>query len=223
MEDITTVPNSRIRSNAILYKEENRIFNMAGDLIPDIEGNKGMVEEYDFKTKELLNRYFVASGFFTAYPFEPDIALLAKPLELSEQYWLGNTIAVKPLERELALEGARALHMVALTEENRTDEDKDGQEQCEIYLSLQEDMLFVKAVDHSISYIYFIGGKHRYYADLTGTYQTMDIFREKVFQIPFWLKDMANDTYQVYYDYKDGLYDSGSRFTVGDELYSKEP
>lgn len=222
MEDITTVPNSRIRSNAILYKEEKRIFNMAGDLLPDIEGNKGMVEEYDFETKELLNRYFVKSGFFTAYPFEPDIEAQARPLPLSEEYWLGDTIAIKPFDKELDLASAKHLHMVALTEENKTDEDGDEKEQCEIFLNFQEDMLFVKAVDHSISYIYFIGEQYRYYADLTGTYQTMDIFRDKVYQIPFWLKDLKKDTYQVYYDYKDGLYNSGSRFTVGDVLYSKE-
>lgn len=223
----TQCPNSRIRSNAILELEQNRIFNMGGDLVPDIEEKKGIVEEYNYETGELLNRFFVKPGFFTAYPFRPDAQACSQPMELDYDYMWGTTIPLLPYEDELDTANAKQLGLmdegdehVSSDEEETTfvkgtfGEDKTEHRENEIAIHFQEDILFVKTMDHRISYIYFVGEHHKYYVDLTGTYQTMDIFRDKIYEIPFWLKEIAADTYHIYYHYKEDLYDSEAEFTI---------
>lgn len=243
MEHTTKCPNSRIRSNAILELEQGRIFNMAGDLVPDLEGNKGIIEEYDYETGEPYNQWYVKPGFFTAYPFLPEGNALEATIPEETQYWQGSTIPVQPFSEKLDFSNVQKLdyQQVALDSDERIQSDEEESEgenlseeenpseetsavaeeekEKEIEIHFQEDVLFVKAVDHSISYIYFIGKKHSYYVDLTGTYQTMDIFRDKIYEIPLWLKDMEKDTYHIYYRYKEGLFDSEADFTISEEMY----
>lgn len=245
MEHITTCPNSRIRSNAILELKQGRIFNMGGDLVPDIEGSKGIIEEYDYESGEVMNQYFVKPGFFTAYPFQPDVSAMAVPMKEDYNYWVGSTIPVVPHTENLDIANAKQLAICnpyesgeerVISDEgeenNFTEFSENGEEmdsdvvidaadvkEKEIDIHFQEDVLFVKAVDHSISYIYFLGEDKQYYVDLTGTYQTMDVFRNKIYEIPFWLKDMENGTYHIYYRYKDELYDSEEEFTISNNMY----
>lgn len=220
---ITQVENSRIRSIAILEMEKNRIFNMAGDLIPPIDDSHGMVEEYDYKENRLINRYYIKPGFFTAYPFLPNFNNLSRPLEIDLDYWKGTTLEMKPWDESLQpgkadfFGEAKLLGRMKGEDADEIRESIDGEvkgEEKEIMLRFQEDLLLMEAVDHSVSYVYLVGKKRTYYADLTGTYQTKDFYNDKVYEVPFWLKDMDSDTYHVYYKYKGELYDSGEEFTL---------
>lgn len=213
---ITQVDNSRIRSLAILEYEKNRIFNMAGDLLPPVEDSHGMVEEYDYKENSLINRYYVKTGFFTAYPFTPNFNNLSRPLETDMDYWRGTTIEMKPYEGSLLTGDAKKLGGMKDedAEENSKSIGGEKGEEKEIMLRFQEDLLLMSAVDHSVSYIYLVGKNRTYYADLTETYQTKDFYRNTVYEVPFWLKDVEEDTYHVYYKYNGELYDSEQEFTI---------
>lgn len=214
---LTQVENSRIRSIAILELEKNRIFNMAGDLLPPVDDSHGMVEEYDYKENALINRYYVKPGFFTAYPFEPNFNNLSRPLEINLDYWKGTTIEMKPYEGSLTFGEAKTLGSMKGEDKDEIRESIDGEdkgEEKEIMLRFQEDLLLMEAIDHSVSYVYLVGKKKTYYADLTGTYQTKDFYKDKMYEIPFWLKDLNMDTYHIYYEYGGELYDSEEEFTL---------
>lgn len=222
MEHTTPVPNSRIRSNAILVHDQKRIFNMAGDLIPALDDAHGMVEEYDFETNKLLNRFYVKPGFFTAYPFVPYSDSIAEPLGLNDHYLAGTTIAIQPYDKELDITKAKkfTLHKIESESENADLDDDDMTiRDKDIETRLMEDILLVKAQDHTIDEIYLAGSKNLYYIDLTATYQTMDKFKKTIYEIPFWLKDMPEDTYHIYYNYNKELYDSEEEFTLKSRMY----
>lgn len=222
--------NSRIRSNAILEADKNRLFNMAGSLEPKIDEAYGMVEEYDFEKSELLNRWFVKTGFFTAYPFEPDVNALSSPMEIESEYWKGTTLKMEPYNGELVTDGAKKLGFIenADSEEIMKDlesEESDGEIEedegegeirkvKETRTRFQEDLLLVECMDHVVSYVYLKGENLIYRGDLTGTYQTKDFQKEKVYEIPFWLKDIEEGSYHIYYDCSGELFDSEEEFRI---------
>lgn len=229
----TKMNNSRIRSNAIIEIDKNRLFNMAGSLEPKIDGAYGMVEEYNYEKSELLNRWYVNPGFFTAYPFKPDVNSLSLPMEADSEYWKGTTLSMEPYEGELPVNEAKKLGFVENndseeimqdleSEEARTDksgEDTDTKEggsqgTKEIKVRFQEDILLVESMDHVISYVYLKGKKKTYRGNLTGTYQTKDFQKDKVYEIPFWLRELEDDTYHIYYDCYGEFYDSEDEFTL---------
>lgn len=57
------------RSNAIFVEEDRRLYIMAGFLVPEIDGNLGLIREVDFDTEEILSEYYVKPGFFRAHDF----------------------------------------------------------------------------------------------------------------------------------------------------------
>lgn len=194
MEDMVTVDNSRIRSNCIYDRENGRIFNMAGDLVPEIKENKGKIEEYDMQSKELLARYYIKTGFFTAYPFEPDLPAYEKPMEADVNYWTGSTPIMTPCEKQLLLDQAQL--------------------DAAFEVRFQEDMLLVTMVDHGMDYLYLVSEEQCYVCDLTNTYQTMKIFEDKVYDIPFWLKDIKSGAYQIYYEKSEKLFATQKEFKI---------
>ncbi len=227
LEKCVRVPNSRIRSNVILEYDKRRIFNHGADLIPPIDGNNGVIEEYDYDTGELLNQYFVKPGYFTAYEFKPDIQSLADSILSKDNYVVGETIPVESLNERPDISNPKQLEV-----KDQDDEEEDyfpeeaypGQfKKAAIYASImkkdidikfQEDILFVKLTDHTVDYIYFLGDKEDYYIDLTTTYQTDSKFVGKIYEVPFRLNKMKGGTYHIYYKYKGEIYDSEDEFTI---------
>ena len=221
MYHTTQVSNSRIRSNSILDYKKKRIFNMAGDLIPALDDSHGMVEEYDFETNKLLNRFYVKPGFFTAYPFAPYCESLTEPLGLNDAYMAGTTIPIQPFDKELDVTKAKrfTLHEIEAGNAGVDPDDDMTIREKDVETRLMEDLLLVKAQDHTIDEIYLMGTKNQYYIDLTTTYQTMDKFKKTVYEIPFWLKDLPEDTYHIYYNFEKELYDSEEEFTLKSRMY----
>ncbi len=222
------VPNSRIRSNAILEYDKRRIFNHGADLIPPIDDNCGVVEEYDYDTGELLNQYFITPGYFTAYEFKPDIQALADSILSKDGYVCGDTIPVMPLDKRPDISNPKKLELREVEDEEDEEElpeeaypgqfKKSGIHAAtlmkDIDLKLQEDILFVKLIDHTVDYIYFLGNKADYYIDLTTTHQTNSKFIGKIYEVPFRLNSLKGGTYHIYYKYNGEIYDSEDEFTI---------
>lgn len=179
---------SKIRSNGIYVKEKNRLFSMEGSLEPAVDGSLGMVNEFDFETKELVNQYEVKPGFFSAYNFEPDYGDLAKPLPFDSNYMFGSLYEPVKLEKF-----ARELS------------EKPFKEKLVKYI-LREDILFAKAKDHSLRHIYFVGSKHVYDKDYTQTNQTNKIFADSNYAILVPIHNLKTDRYELYVDYEGTVY-----------------
>jgi len=181
-------PKSKIRSNGIYVKEKNHLFSMEGSLEPPIDGSLGMVNEYDFETKELINQYSVETGFFSAYEFCPDYEDLSKSLPLDSNYLFGSLNEPECLE---------AFDCNVCEE--------PFQEKLIKYL-LREDILFTRAKDHCLRHIYFVGRNHIYDKDFTQTYQTNKVFADGNYAILTPLDQMEKDRYELYVDYQGKVY-----------------
>ncbi len=181
-------PKSKIRSNGIYVKEKNRLFSMEGSLEPAIDGSLGMVNEYDFETKELINQYSVETGFFSAYDFEPNYEDLGTPLAVNSNYLFGSLyepVKLKKLDREIS--------------------EKPMKEKLVKYI-LREDILFVRAKDHCLRHIYFCGKEHIYDKDFTQTNQTNKVFIDANYAVLTPLHHLLPDHYELCIDYEGTIY-----------------
>ncbi len=188
---------SKIRSNGIYVKEKNRLFSMEGSLEPAVDGSLGMVNEFDFETKELVNQYSVETGFFSAYPFQPDYEDLAKPLPNDSDYMFGSLyepVKMETFDREIS--------------------DKTWKEKLVKFL-IREDILFARAKDHSLRHLYFIGKNHCYDKDYTQTNQTNKIFADANYAVLTPLHKLENDRYEIYVDYEGTVYKTSQWIEVG--------
>lgn len=81
---------SKIRSNGILCREQNRLFAMSGFLEPPVEGCSGMVNEYDFETGEIVNQYLTKTSYYRAYELPLKYSDLSQATEQDREYMLGT-------------------------------------------------------------------------------------------------------------------------------------
>lgn len=188
-------PKARIRSNGIYVPEKRRVYSMAGSYTTPIGGNAGGVYEFDFDTGEVLGEYGVKPGFFRAYEFAPDMEELAKPLPKDPNYMCGNLKRPRLMPED---ESAR----LKPGESRRVSSSK-------VKYILEEDLLFVRGVDHDIRKVYFLGEKGNYVVDFDDTYQTMEIFKKTEYFISMQIDKLPSDHYQVYLDLNGELQDTG--------------
>ncbi len=192
-------PKARIRANGIYVPERKRVYNMAGSYAEPVDGDAGGVYEYDFESGEILSEFGVKPGYFRAYEFAPNVQELALPMDISGDYMCGSIKRPKKLSgeeyRELVSQKAGKVKSVAID------------------YTLQEDLLFVQGVDHEIEKIYFCGEKGCYRTDFDDTYQTMDVFREMVYEIATQLDELPPDHYDVYLQVKGELQKTGKYIT----------
>ena len=188
-------PKTRIRANGIYVPEKNRVYNMAGSYAEPVDGDGGGVFEYDFETGEVVSEFGVKPGYFRAYNFTPNVEELARPMEVSGDYMCGTIKKPHKLSgeeyRELASCQPRRVKSIAID------------------YKLQEDLLFVKGVDHEVEKIYFRGEKGCYQTDFDDTYQTMDVFRKMVYEIATQLTDLPSDHYDILLKVKGELQKTG--------------
>lgn len=188
-------PKTRIRANGIYVPDKNRVYNMAGSYAEPVDGDGGGVYEYDFETGEVLSEFGVKPGYFRAYNFTPNVEELALPMKDSGDYMCGTIKKPRKLSGEeyRALASCQARRIKSLA----------------IDYKLQEDLLFVKCVDHEVEKIYFRGEKGCYHTDFDDTYQTMDVFREMVYEIATQLSDLPPDHYDILLQVKGELQKTG--------------
>ena len=150
---------------------------------------------YDFETGEVVSEFGVKPGYFRAYNFTPNVEELARPMEVTGDYMCGTI--KKP--HKLSGEEYREL---ASCQPGRV-------KSIAIDYKLQEDLLFVKGVDHEVEKIYFRGEKGCYQTDFDDTYQTMDVFRKMVYEIATQLTDLPSDHYDILLKVKGELQKTG--------------
>lgn len=190
-------PKARIRANGIYVPDKNRIYNMAGSYAEPVDGDEGGIFEYDFETEEVLSEFGVKPGYFRAYDFAPNVQKLARPMETSGDYMCGNVKRPVQLSgeeyRSLTVRPAKKLRSAVID------------------FVLQEDLLLVWCLDHQVEKIYFRGERGCYRTDFDDTYQTMDIFREMVYEIATGLEELPPDRYELYLEIGSELYKTGKR------------
>ncbi len=188
-------PKVRIRANGIYVPERKRVYNMAASYAKPEDGDVGGVYEYDFETGEVVSEFGVKPGYFRAYNFTPNIEELAEPMNVSGDYMCGT------IKKPCKVDAERCFFLK---------EQQPGRiKSIAIDYKLQEDLLFVKGVDHEIEAIYFCGGKDYYETRFDDTYQTMDVFREMVYEVATWLTDLPADRYHIVLQVKGELQKTG--------------
>lgn len=193
------VPKSKIRSNAIFDKERRRVYSMAGNLVPEIRGNLGVIQEFDYDTMELLSEYYVKPGFFRAHEFCPDMVSLSKALVKISDYVVGD------LKRPECLDEEKAERLDFQSAPPVRDAVTDYQ--------MQEDLLYIHEVDHAIKKVYLRGKESVWFVEFADTYQTMKTFEEAQYSIAMWLDVLPEDTYDLYLLFGDELQSTGKKIT----------
>lgn len=190
-------PKSKIRSNAIFVEEDRRLYIMAGSLVPEIDGNLGLIREVDFDTEEILSEYYVKPGFFRAHEFCPDMTSLSKALVQNADYLLGE------LKRPILAENERLSAWDFEAAKNVTDP--------MIRYRRREDVFYVREVDHTIQTVIFRGKEKVWYVDFKDTYQTMKTFENAVYYIAMWMDVLPPDQYDIYLEIDNDLQNTGKK------------
>lgn len=176
-------PKSKIRSNAILCTEKNRLYAMAGSLVKPKRDSIGLIREYDFDSGDVLGEYFIQPGFFRAHEFEPDIRCLTEAMPVTKDYLAGTLKHMEKLKKE---EGDRILARPRVKPVDKS-----------LAYVLREDVLYIHERDHLIQNVYLAGKQSVYHVDYTDTYQTMETFEGAEYFIPMWLDTLAAGRYQL--------------------------
>lgn len=192
-------PKSKIRSNAIFDKDSRRLYAMAGYLVPKIDGNLGVIREYDFDTMEVLSEYYVRPGFFRAHEFRPDMVSLSKTLVKNNDYLGGDLKRPERLEKEIT---------------DTLDFGAAGAvSESYIKYRMQEDLLYIHEIDHAIKKVYLRGREETWYVEFSDTYQTMKTFEDADYYIAMWLEGLPVDQYDLYIQVGDELKNTGKKIT----------
>lgn len=212
---------SNVRSNAIYEKENNTLFVTNGKIKGE-DSAKGSVIEFDYSTGEILNKYTMNFGFYRAYPFEFRPEDMSKDMDMSSDYCYGkvgdieeisipdvkNAEEVPPIILEdiysSEKERSEKLKELVMTHPEQIDSKQD---MARVNLCIEEDVLYVRMIDHLLEGVYLIGEKYAYYKDLSQTSQKRPEYFARVSvgeTIP--LKGMKNDKYTIYYCLNNKLY-----------------
>lgn len=192
-------PKSKIRSNAILVEDKKRLYAMAGSLVPEVEGNLGIIREYDFETSEILSEYYVKPGFFRAHEFCPDMVSLSKTLVKMNDY-LGGELKRPDLVDAKEAESLDFANAVEVSDPT-------------VKYQMQEDLLYIHEVDHAIKKVYLKGKETTWCVDFSDTYQTMKTFINADYYIAMWLDNLPVDQYDLFVVLNDELQSTGKKIT----------
>lgn len=188
---------AKITSNFTFDAEDNAVWSMGGVVAypdEDCNGHKAYITEFDYDTEEVLNRYEFKNSFYRAYEFEPDFNSCAAKLELSENNTKGELrIASKQTEK------ANIPEMVM--------PDK-------VQLTVTSvNLLFLKANDHTISKVEFVGNENTYMLDYTNTLGS-DEYKHRNYKIVAPFQNLQPDTYTVVVTYKGERYTTNKTITI---------
>ncbi len=193
------VDMSIVRSNARYEDATGHLFNMAGCMTRDHTKERGKVEEYDYESGRLLNRWTIRNDFFSGYGFTWRSDDYKAPLGLTADY----AYAIGEADRLVPVEGS-----FELTEE-RIDER---------YFKkpvLEEEYLYFRTRDHSITALVLYGKKYCYERDYSDTWQTVKIHMDQPYSCVVSLKGLRPDTYQVRVLWEGKLYTTEYEIAIG--------
>ena len=119
---------------------------------------------------------------------------------------------------ELQQRKERSARIKNALKENPDYEVNPIQDIARIALSIEEDLLCVKFIDHLLEGIYLVGEEHTYFRDYSGsTQERPEYFARMLINDPIPLMDLEYDAYEVYYKHSSGLYKSGSIIKVNEK------
>lgn len=139
-----TTVKSKITSNPLLT-EDKRVFAIGAFLEPRIENRGGMIDEFDYESGELFNRYSIRYFFYRGYPFEPDLDKLSECFPEVKYPAVGFLYKPQPVSKSV-LDKKRYL-LKELPEDER--------EKMEFRCT--DNTLFLNAKDHQVEKVFFEG------------------------------------------------------------------
>lgn len=216
-----TTDKSNVRSNAIYEKECNRVCIMNGKVKSE-DSVGGSIIEYDYVTEEILNKYTMCFGYYRAYPFQFTPEYMSRGMEISSNYCYGKLGEMDEVSMPDITKAEDVppiiLEDIYCSEKERSEKLKElvmehpelidsRQDMARITRYIEEDVLYIRMIDHLLDGVYLIGKEHTYYKDLSKTSQKRPEYfaRASVGEaIP--LSGMKNDTYTIYYNLNHKLY-----------------
>ncbi len=172
---------SIVRSNARYDGDSNRLFNMSGCMARENEEFRGKIEEYDYDSGALLNRWCILEDFFSAYQFEWKSDDYCAPYVIDEQYqYVCGDADELSLSKELMPIAEMKADLVCF--------DKPF---------LEEYFMYFYTKDHSIDKLVFVGKNGAYERDYTDTWQTYRIHMERTYYCVVSLANLPADKYTI--------------------------
>lgn len=188
---------SNITSSTIYDEESNHIFGMSGHVKVAEDKRHGMTYEFDYDTEELINQFSLKDYFYRASEMKLDYNDLAAPMELKENYILGELF--QPVKTNKWLWTKKPEQIL---------EDED------VTFHLTGQVLYVGTYDHQISQILFHGKDNTYVYDTTDIRLHDEDYLAYYEHLPVPLQGLAADEYEIYVMYQDGFYDTAQKITI---------
>lgn len=225
-------PKSKIRSNAQISKDGRRVFAMCGYLNKPINDFEGVVLEFDTETGEQINCYRTYNSFYRGYSFFADFEQLAAPMEESVRYIAGELTG--PVEEINPKWGhVHVVHLLKHWEKNgytrkrvrkeiRLKQYNADAQICNYRKELQKvnvfrvgDNVMIRARDHLIKKVHFIGKKNCFVQNYDQTVQkTPALFSDFYYYIAIPIDQLLKDRYEIYLECEGGIYNIKKYFTV---------
>lgn len=180
---------SIITSNCAYDAESSRMFSFGGYLHPVIDDKKGMIYEFAYPSSEIKRQYSTKYYFYRGYEMNVDWDDLTEPLHIGKNYVKGTLQApIASKEKEMPSE-----HV-----------DKDS-----VSFSLTESVLYMKANDHAVTKVRFVGEKNSYVMDYSSAGKGMKSKKNQNYAIAIPLSGLAEDHYAIAVRYEGKWYDTG--------------
>ena len=185
---------SIITSNCAYDKDQNRMFSFGGYLYPLIQGQKGMIYEYDYKTGAVRNQYSAKKYFYRGYEMNFNWKDLSMAMPEKSETILGTLQAPKEKKESAAQKAVKKKVNVSF----------------EIYQS----MLYMTANDHTVTKLEFSGKEKCYQMDYSSAGKGMKEKKNQRYAIAIPLSGMEKDTYHIYLYYEGKWIDTEQSVTV---------
>ena len=186
---------SKITSNFGFDYEAGRVFFMGGYLAEETsDGKNGMIYEYDYSSEEVINQYSLRYTFYRAYEFSPDFNTCAEPLELTDNYFKG-TLRAASINTKAKVVPTKNL--------------KEG-----ATFTIVQQLLSIKARDHKVSKVEFIGNTVSYMLDLSYTKGGEEKYKKLVYNIVVPFSNLKADKYQLVITYDGVRYNTNQTITI---------
>lgn len=180
---------SIITSNCAYNKKKNRMFSFGGYLYPLINGRKGMVYEFDYKTGKTLNQYLIKDYFYRGYEMRIGWKDMAKPMKKRTDYVKGS------LQGPVAVETGSVPDTVISSDK--------------VSFLRKETLLYMTINDHAVDKVRFVGKNYIYLMDYQSAGDGMKSKKNQRYAIAIPLAGMKADTYEIAVHYDGKWYGTG--------------
>ncbi len=187
---------SIVRSNARYDAGSGHIFNMAGCAWREVVGYRGKIEEYDYETEKLYNRWYIKDDFFSAYPFKWKSDDYNKPLgEIKDAvYECGDADEFIPVP---IADIDNILHLDQMLDQKAANEFETADEMYFRKPFLEEGYLYYCTDDHSIDAVILKGDETNYIHDYTDTWQAEEKHKSQKYHCVLSLKPLKSGHYEI--------------------------